>query len=458
FLLKEIIKATGGKFIFGDPNQPVTGISTDTRSLKKGEVFIALKGKRFDAHNFIAKSVELGTSAVISEKIPDGIDRFFPNMPAIIVVKDTLFALGEIASFYRNKFNCKMICITGSNGKTTTKEMIGSILSPKASSLSSYGNFNNLIGVPLTLLNLKNIHKYCILEFGISLKGEIDRLIEITKPDIGVVTNIGRTHLEFLGNIDGVAKEKKKLLFAIKEGNGYAVLNADDPILLSFIKDIQTNLVTFGIKTGADIMARDITVESEKVSFILLYKGKSQNIKLPIPAKFNVYNALAAAAVGYALGIELDTVKEGLEKFRTLQMRMELIELPSGSVIVNDAYNSNPDSVRNSIENFYEMYPGKKKKIILGDMLELGNSSETEHKSLGEFLRKYDNCEIYLCGKSMSRTADVLKNSKNVIYCNSQEEIIAHIKPLLEETNCAVLLKGSRDEGLEKIIDRLIIY
>jgi UDP-N-acetylmuramoyl-tripeptide--D-alanyl-D-alanine ligase len=455
--LKEIVHSTGGRFVFGNPNQPVPGISTDSRTLKKGDVFVALRGRKFDGHAFIARAIESGAGAIVSEKMFAEVDSYFPDIPGIVVVKDTLDALGALAAYYRKKFSCKVVCVSGSNGKTTTKEMINSILSLWAPTLASCGNFNNLVGLPLTIFKLEREHRYCVLELGISIKGEMEKLAAIATPDVAVLTNAGRAHLEFLSSVAGVVEEKLKLFGGLNEG-GCAVLNADDPLLLKGAGSLKTRSITFGIKTGADIMADNIVLKSEKASFNLLYGGKNARITVSAPGKFNVYNALAASSAAFCLGAGIDTVKEGLEKFMPLQMRMEVIEMPSGAVLINDAYNANPDSVRNALESFIGSYPEKKKTVVIGDMLELGAAAQEEHRLIGEFLKKFELENIFLYGRAMRAAADVFKDSPNVFYSTEQEEIIARLKPCLAKKECAVFIKGSRAEGLEKIVDRLVSY
>jgi len=455
-VLKDLVKATKGKFIFGNPKQPIKSISTDSRKICKGDIFFALKGKRYDAHQFVKKAVEEGASGIVVTRIDDEINSFFPNLPAIVLVPDTIKALGDFASYYRSLFSPKMIGVTGSNGKTTTKEMIFSILKNCGETLGNFGSYNNFIGLPLTLFNLGSKHKFCVVELGISLKGEMDRLIEICKPEIGVITNIGKTHLEFLGSKEKVFEEKIKLINSLPE-DGIAILNGDDPMLLSTIGKVKTKVITFGMGSSSDVYARNINVTEKGTSFELCFQNKQKlEIHLPLIGKFNVENALAASAVGFSMNVSPEIIKRSLENFSPPSMRMEKVKNSLGAIIINDAYNANPDSMRQSISNFIRIYKDKKKILVLGDMLELGEHSEKEHISLGEFLSELPVDEIYFFGKEVKIIKEKLKLENSNFY-DSPVDIVGKLKSKLNE-EYAVLFKGSRAVGLEKIIEGLNNY
>ncbi|MFN3967041.1 MAG: UDP-N-acetylmuramoyl-tripeptide--D-alanyl-D-alanine ligase, partial [Endomicrobiia bacterium] len=451
--LRDLVKATQGKFIFGDPKQIINSTSTDSRKIKKGDIFFALKGKNYDGHQFIKKAIEKGATGIVVTKLDDEINSFFPNLPAIILVRDTLKALGDFAGYYRRLFSTKMICVTGSNGKTTTKEMIFSILKSVGKTLANFGSYNNFVGVPITLFDLSSEYEYCVLELGISLKGEMERLIEIAKPEIGVITNIGKTHLEFLKDKQQVFEEKFKLIDSLPE-DGIAILNKDDPMLSNAISKVKCKTVTFGLNPESDIYAKKIDLTEKGINFEICFSNKEYiNLNLSTIGMFNLEYALAASAVCYSIGIKPDIIKQSLENFKSPSMRMEKVENSLGAIIINDAYNANPDSMRQSILSFLRTYKDKKKILVIGDMLELGEYSQEEHISLGEFLKELSVDRIYFFGKEVSAIKDKVQ-IKNSNFFNNYIDIIAKLKTELNE-DYAVLFKGSRAVGLEKIIEGL---
>lgn len=457
--LKDFINATKGKFIFGNPRQKITNISTDTRKLNPGDVFIALKGKNFDGHQFIYKAIEKGATGIVCERIPQELDNFFPNLPAVILVEDTLKALGDFAKYYRKQFSPTVIAVGGSNGKTTTKEMIYSILNLKRKTLANFGSFNNLIGVPLTIFRLNSEFIYCVLELGISVKNEIDRLLEISNPQICILTDIGKEHLEFLGSIEEVVTEETKLVSSLNETQT-AILNIDNPYIARLRPNLKCKVITYGFTNTADVYLRNIKLSPEETKFELCIFKNSVRVVLPVIGKFNVLNAAGASAIAFSLGIDLNTIKTGLERFAAPQMRSEKIQFPSGAVIINDAYNANPDSMRAAISSFVETYPQKKKIVVLGDMLELGRYTEEEHKLLGKFLTELPIQEIYFYGDRMKFAFSSMQSnqSKAVHYTNNSAEIIAKLKAKLNDPQVVMLFKASRAIMLERIIDGLIEY
>ncbi|OGS18750.1 MAG: hypothetical protein A3J83_06995 [Elusimicrobia bacterium RIFOXYA2_FULL_40_6] len=453
--IKELISSTKGKFVFGNPDYNITNVSTDTRCVHPGDIFFALKGKNFDAHDFIGKAIEKGSSCLVLSKMDEEISRYFPNVPAVILVEDTLKALGDFALFYKKSVAPKTIAVTGSSGKTTTKEIIYSIFKNISPTLQTQKNYNNLVGVPLTLLNLNHEHKYCVVEIGISIPGEMERLAEIVSPNVGVITNIGRTHLEYLGDMDSVFSEKRKLLESLP-AEGIAVINIDDPFLVGLKSGLKRKMVTYGFIGTGDVSAHDIRIEGSNTYFKLNLNKEIIDVKLPLPGRFNVMNALAAAAASVALGVDNKTIKKGLEECSGIKMRMEKIELLSGALIINDAYNANPDSMRQSISYFVEAYPDKKKIVVLGDMLELGNHSRNEHKLLGDFLAGLPLENIYLCG-NMIKYVKENNQLTNARYFSRQEDMLDILQKKISK-NTAILFKGSRGIGLENTINKILRF
>ncbi|MHB9154697.1 MAG: UDP-N-acetylmuramoyl-tripeptide--D-alanyl-D-alanine ligase [Endomicrobiales bacterium] len=453
FYLHELINAAKGEFLLGDPHSPVRTLSIDTRTIRSGDFFVALTGKNFDGHDFLRQAVEKRIAGVIVSRKDIDLGNPFPAFPAIVQVPDTTRALGDIAAYYRRKWQVPLAAVTGSNGKTTTKEMLASILSESGPTLCTHGNFNNQIGLPLTLLNLMPEHRYAVVEMGTSFPGEIRRLAEIALPTLGIVTNIGAAHLERLKDKEGVLREKSSLFDGLAYG-GCAVLNADDPYLQGIVGSLKRECVTFGITGDAQVRARDIRLWPDKPSFELRINDRSVKVRLSVHGKFNVYNALAAAAAAWHLGIGIETIKEGLEKFLPVLMRMETRELRSGITVINDAYNANPSSMREAIEGLVQSFPDREKIVVLGDMLELGNGAEEEHRLLGEFIASRPLSRICLFGPLMEKALEPLKGQRVRHYLR-KEELEVDLKDALTP-GTVVFFKASRGMRLEDAVEKLV--
>jgi UDP-N-acetylmuramoyl-tripeptide--D-alanyl-D-alanine ligase len=453
FNLKELIAATGGEFLLGDPHRAVTRVTTDTRALHRGDFYFAITGRNFDGHDFLKQAIEKGAGGLVVSRNDVDMGAPFPVFPAIVKVKDTFTALGDLAAAYRRKWCVPVVGITGSNGKTTTKEMLASILRQEGKTLATEGNFNNQIGLPLTVLNLAAVHEYAVIEMGSSWPGEIQRLAQIAAPCIGIITNIGCTHLENFKNQEGVFREKQELFSSLPE-DGCAVLNRDDPFLNTLSDKLKTEQVTYGLGPDADIHASDIRLWPEFPTFKLHIEGKTFEVKLPVYGKFNIYNALAAAAAAWKLGIDGDFIRNGLEAFTSAKMRMEKHTLMSGATLINDAYNANPSSVRESVEGLVQAYPDREKTVVLGDMLELGADTAKLHRELGEFLALQPLSRIYLYGPLMENAANVLKNA-SVRYFTKREELEIDLRKSLPDGSVS-LFKASRGMRLEEVINNLL--
>ena len=440
----------------GDPHSPVRNISIDTRTLVKGDHYIALNGKNYKGYDFINQAVEKKCAGIIvscdvltlDSSIPS-----FPTFPSIVRVPDTLKALGDIAGAYRRKFKIPVVAITGSNGKTTTKEMLASILNMEGTTLSNAGNFNNQIGVPLTLLNLGLHHSSAVIEMGTSWPGEIPRLTEIVSPDIGIITNIGRTHLENFKDEQGVYDEKISLIEKTLKA-GSAVINIDDPFLQKFKSDKEC--LTFGLSDKAAVRARNIRLWPDLPSFEVELAGKNIRVRLPVYGRFNIYNALAAAAAALKLGVSPETIARGLEKFKGPKWRMERHQLLSGAIIINDAYNANPSSMKGSIESLVESFPDRDKILVLGDMLELGETAVEQHKALGSFIRLQPVSKVILYGELTKYTLEGLGSSE-ARHFTRKEDVIIELKKHIN-SDCVVLFKASRGIRLEEICDAVLAF
>ncbi len=450
--LQEFIGAVGGSFLLGDPHTAVRVISIDTRTLRRGDFYFAIKGPQFDGHDFLKQAIEKQAGGLVISRKDIDLGNPFPAFPAMIQVNDTTQALGDIAAFYRKKWSIPVVGITGSNGKTTTKEMLASILRQSAPTLSTVGNLNNLIGVPLTLLQLSSNHRYAVVEMGSSLFGEIKKLAAISRPTIGIITNIGYTHLENFINLEGVLAGKKALLDALPE-EGCAVINADDLHLSKLTTQLHCAVRTFSLYKGADAYAEYIQLWPDKPSFELNIQGKKIKILMPVYGKFNIYNALAAAAAAGWMGIDIETIKKGLEHFISPGMRMETHTLKNGALVINDAYNANPSSIKESVQGMITAFPERPKIVVLGDMLELGTDAAKYHAKLGEFLAMQPLEKIFLFGPLMEAAANRLDPSLVRHFMHPGELEIELKKTLASDV--VVLFKGSRGMHLEEIFRRV---
>ena len=458
--VSDLIKHLKGNLIIGDPRLNVKRISINTRNLERGDFFIAIKGKRFDGHDFLAQTLEKGAAGLIVNRL----DKKFGNnpltyrqLPTVIKVDDTLNALHELARMYRQRFVPEVIGITGSNGKTTTKELLASILCQNDQCLSTRGNYNNHIGLPLTILNLVPEQRYLVVEMGASARGDIALLAGIAQPHIGIITNIGPAHLETFGSIDNVFQTKMELLHALPE-DGEAIINADDPMLFHVKETLKCRVTTYGVHNPCDVKAQHV-VSSPKASFQLAIRDSVYPVTLMHQGLFNVYNALAAAAAAWRLGIAPDAIVSGLESSSVPTMHNEVMSTESENLIINDAYNANPASMRASLTAFIEGYPDRIKVVVLGDMRELGSQSEKEHRSLGEFLAGLSIDVIKLFGTYKQHIAEgAVGAGMDKRKIRSYDNISELIKELakLPRSSCAVFFKASRDMKFEIIIDELL--
>ncbi|MEE9238600.1 MAG: UDP-N-acetylmuramoyl-tripeptide--D-alanyl-D-alanine ligase [Thermodesulfobacteriota bacterium] len=450
--LNFILSSTHGRLISGKSGSVFSGVSTDTRKITKDEIFFALKGDNFDGEDFIKEAFNRGASGVVVESISSQ-DL---NGKVLIQVPSTLRALGDLASDWRMSFpDLKVAAITGSNGKTTTKEMTWSIVSLKHKTLKNTGNFNNLIGLPLTLFELKNEITAAVVELGMNDFGEIRRLSEIARPDIGAITNIGHAHLEKLGGLDGVAKAKGELVENFNEHNVF-VVNLDDLRVERIANGLNCQKITYGINAkGAMISASHI--ESSDFSNIT-FNMNVQGIEFPVRLKgiglHNVMNSLCAAGIALSLGCDTAQIREGLERFTPTKMRLQVLDTPLGFKVINDAYNANPDSMKRAIDELVRLKGGGKAIAVLGDMLELGEASEYEHREIGKYLSVSGVDDVITYGKYAANILDGASNSTNCFHAKTHQDA-AKILIDTAKPNDLVLVKGSRGSTMEQVIKRL---
>ena len=450
--VKEILRVTGGKLISGDAGKSISGISTDTRKIKDTDLFVALKGPNFDGHNFMAEALAKGAAgAIIQSPIPSP-QSTSKNKAIFIKVKDTLKAYGDIAHHYRMKFAIPFIGITGSNGKTTAKEMAYKVLSSKFNVLKNEGTENNLIGLPQTLLRLNAAHSMGILELGTNHFGETKRLAHILKPATGIVTNIGPAHLEFFKSEAGVFKEKMQLLSCLDEA-GLALINADDKFL-SGIKRLKCKTVRFGIYGDCDFKAAKICQENGALKFTV---NDKYDFKINLLGEHNVYNALIAISAGFLNGVSFNDIYKSLSEFHPVDGRL-CLKVAGPVNIIDDTYNSNPQSL-NAALNFLSKYKTSGRKILVcGDMLELGKAAvkfhaETAKAAAGaglDYLVSVGNFS-----QIVKETAILEGMDKNTVFsCMNNTEVLKILKDILKDGD-VLLLKGSRLMKLNEVVNAL---
>lgn len=443
--LREIIEATGGRVFNGDPGDIFfTGVSIDSRTIKKGDLFVPIKGCRFDGHDFLRDALKTGAGALVSA---------LPSEPVkgrpLVYVRNTLGALQDIARYLRKKSRAVLIGVTGTNGKTTTKELIAAILGLRHRVLKNSGNLNNHIGMPLSLININENDEFAVMEMGASIKGDISLLCEIAVPDCGVITNVGPAHLEGFGNLDMVRSTKLELYEAVKT----IALNSDDGFLMGGIAGRQgKDIVLFGIDNKADVFAKDILLQ-DKYSVFTLCLGSDRRaaVRMNMPGRFNIYNALAAASVCSALGADMGDIREGIESFAGVPMRLEVRDL-FGSTVISDVYNANPDSMEEAIKELVRL---KRQRAIavLGDMLELGSYSEEAHRRLGRWMSDLNVDMLIAVGPMMAITAEEFsaKGGRSVKVSDALEAR----RVLLDicSSSDTVLVKGSRSMSMENVLN-----
>ena len=457
FYLKDLIKAVNGKFLIGDPNLPIKSVSIDSRTVRRGQFFFALKGKNYDGHSFIKDVVEKEASGIVYSEDDADFANPFPKFPSIVKVSDTLTALGDLAKTYRKRFtDTKVIGITGSNGKTTTKEILKSILSKKAKTISNKGSFNNKIGLPLSVFELRSDVKYAVFEMGTSEPGEIKALSDILKPDTGIITNIGLAHLEKFKNTEGVFAEKRALLDAVSD-NGFLVINNDDQLLKKIPQKSYSKIISFALYGGADVFAKNITIWEQEVRFELHHGSSFVNIVMPVRGKFNVLNALAAAACATGFGFELGEIKEGIETFTPPAMRMETLTAKNDVILINDAYNANPSSVKEAIQAVCEAYGSSEINLVLGDMLELGEKAQDYHFEIGEYINDRKINSVYLLG-DMSLYIKEALNKKIVSHAYTAENLLEQLFAAPVNKKSVFLFKGSRSMKLDEVYVKYFDY
>ncbi len=455
--LDQLAALCGADLLRGDPACEVTGIEIDSRRLRAGDCFVALAGPRFDGHDFLNDAARLGASAAVVSHPTRAMNS--PSGLALLQVQDTLTTLHKLATNYRRLMppSTRVIAVTGSCGKTTTKDMIAAVLRERFEVVETEGNRNNQIGVPLNLMRLAAAVDFGVFELGSNHPGEIRVLTDLVQPDIGVITNIGLAHVEFFGDEAGVAAEKGTLVEALpRNGDGLAVLNADDAWCSRLRARTRATVVTVGIETFADVRASDIRINGD-VKFRLNIARKREDVvvRLRTMGRHQIYNALQAAAVGYFVGLDLDEIREGLETVRFPDLRMEPLDL-NGVRYVKDCYNANVPSTRAALGMLKETPCHGRRIAVLGDMRELGALSQCGHAEVGRLAATCGLDLLLTVGREARWTAEAALEAgmemHRVLITSDVDEARDATAALVREGDL-VLLKGSRALGLERILD-----
>ena len=458
FSIDQVIKAVGGVLISGTSQNTVSGISTDSRLVEKGNIFIALQGENFDGHDFVQKVVEKGAvSVLLSNSSMVDLEKL-DKAVSVIKVSDTLQALGDLAHNYRQRFSLPVIGITGSSGKTTTKEMMSTIIGRQKTVLKTEGNLNNLIGLPQTIFRLRAEHELAILEMGTNTRGEIKRLTQIATPSIGLITNVGPAHLEGFGSVGVVAQEKADLFLNMTQA-GIAVTNLDDEAVKIIAEKWNGRRVNFSMSPNTDVTVSDIEKNGARgMRFNLIISGISQKIEMKIAGIHNVYNAMAAAACAWTAGIDLAAIKEGLAAFLPVGGRMEMIKLQNGAYVIDDSYNANPASVREALMTLKDLKNNHNGYVFLGDMLELGDAAFEMHRRIGILLGTISINAVFLQGEHSAIVAAAAieggMSRENIFIMEDSKEGILFLKKYLKKGDW-VLVKGSRRMKMERIVAQI---
>jgi UDP-N-acetylmuramoyl-tripeptide--D-alanyl-D-alanine ligase len=445
--------------VSGNDETRFQAISIDSRTTKAGDLFIAISGEKHDGHNFLRDAFHRGALGVLVAE--DYINRQSPvpkQEELWMAVPDTLRALGNLAAFRRRRSDVSVVAITGTNGKTTTKEMTATVLGQAFKVLKTPGNFNNLIGLPLTLFGLSDRHDWAVLELGMNRPGEIRRLAEIASPDLGVITNVEPGHLAGVKDIHGVMEAKGELLEGLGK-DGTAVLNIDDPRVCRLSERFAGRVVTFGIHNSAEVSGTPVSQTRTHSSFDLSWYDESVRVALKVLGKGAIYNALAAAAVGYRVGLSMEEVKKGLESAISLPGRMEISTLSGGMHLIDDTYNANPGSVAMAIETLCALKGGGRGIFVIGEMMELGQHARNAHKQIGILAARAGMAGIYATGEFAGTVAEGALGAgmdPGKIFVGTREQIVEALKRRSGPGDW-ILVKGSRLMAMEKVIEGLRI-
>jgi len=456
---KGILEATGGRLLYEGSRTAFQGVAIDSRTIGSDQIFVAIRGDNHDGHTFIDQVTDNGITGLVIQadtKVALRHEHYRSRGVSCFEVSDTIHALGALAAYQRNQCDIPVVAITGSNGKTSTRQMTALVMSKRFNTLATQGNFNNEIGLPLTLFNLTTEHEAAVLELGMNHHGEITRLGAICRPTIGVITNVGPAHLEFLGSLEDVAQAKGELIPQVS-AEGTIVLNQDDPYVAALAAKAEQQVFWYGMAAAPSVRAEYIIQTDQGIAFDLILPAGRASIALNTHGHFMVSNALAAASVGFLSGLSAAEIKDGLESFSPTKGRLQIIETVHGVRLIDDTYNANPASMRAAINTLYDLRRDRKGILILGDMLELGPQSEELHRAIGGFAAESGISRLYAHGTyapMIQRGALAAGMPEHAIIIGTKEEIIADVTRHLEPGDW-VLIKGSRGAAMETVVNAI---
>ena len=444
-VIEDILKVTNGKLIYGNENIECENFSKDTRTLQKGDVYVGIRGENFDGNTLYKEAFEKGASVCILQK--EDVEKI--EGKAVIYVEDTIKAIGQIAAYKRSKYKIPVIAVTGSVGKTSTKDMIASVIAQQYQVLKTQGNMNNEIGLPFTILNLKE-HTAMVVEMGMNHLGEIRALTNIAKPTIAVITNVGTAHIGILKSRENILKAKLEIIEGLSK-EGTVIINNDNDMLHTWKEKakIEQKIITYGIHEKSDYMPENMELQQEESKMQI----KGISIKIPIAGEHFISNSLCAIAIGQKLGIPMEKIKNGIETFQLSKQRMEKAKNKLGATIINDAYNANFDSMKAAIEYLANL-SDTRKIAVLGDMLELGDFSQELHEKVGEELQKKEIDVIVTVGKEAKNIAKKIENKK-VYSFETNEEAIQKLKQIVQKGD-TIILKASNGMKFCEIFEALM--
>ncbi len=435
-----------------------SGVSIDSRSCQKGDLFFAIKGEKYDGHAFVKDVFSKSVKGVVVNrswyrKLGGSQKNLFKKY-TFIVVEDTVKSFGELASIYRNRFLIPIIAVGGSNGKTTAKEFIAGVLSKKFNVLKTEGNFNNEFGVPLTLFKLNKTHDICVIETGTNHFGEIRNLCRIAKPQFGVITNIGKEHLEFFGNLKGVAKAESEMIDYLYSNYGTFFLNKSDRELSEKVSKTGIKHFSFSSTVTADVTGKVKSFKGFKPEIEVKYGKEKFTAKLKTIGTQSLEAAICASAIGFYFGMTAEQIKQSLQNLSLQKNKRNELKIKNGLYIIDDTYNSNPDSLKMAVENLMWFKIKGKKHIVLADMLELGKSRGREHKESGKYIKKLGFENLYTFGNDAYNIFTGAKGIKNNYYFTDKHTLIEFLK-LNVKRGDLILVKGSRAMKMEEVVEAL---
>lgn len=458
-VVEDIIRECNGKLIYGDENIVCENYCRDSRAVNPGDVYLGIKGENFNGSDFYKEALEKGAKGCILQKVEinaEDIEKYKDRF--MVIVDNVVEALQKLAAYKRSLYNIPIIGVTGSVGKTSTKDIIASVMSKKYTTLKTEGNYNNEIGLPLTILKLKD-HEAAVIEMGMSSFGEISLLTNIAKPTTAVITIIGSSHIGELGSRENILKAKLEILEGL-DSKGSLIINNDNDLLHKWNTENIDNHkhITYGIENKSDFMAQNIKIEKESSSFEIKYQGKTYNVIVPVGGQHFIYNSLCAICVGLEYGIDIDDIIKGISEFQLTKRRMEVLKNTNNVTIINDSYNASYESMKAALE-YISKVDSNKKIAVLGDVLELGNFSKEMHEKIGEEVVKNKIDVLITVGKEAenisNRVIELGKSKDDVYHLGNNEEAVKIIKQISKEGDI-VLIKASNGMHFDEIVEKLV--